>query len=41
MKFADMNDKELMEWYRIAVEMRDGKYIKAIRAEMTRRNRDD
>lgn len=41
MKFADMNDKELMEWYRIAVEMQDSKYIKVIRKEMTRRNRDE
>lgn len=41
MNIKDLTDRELMEWYRIAVEMQDSKYINAIRKEMTRRNKDD
>jgi hypothetical protein len=36
-RFKDLTDKELMEWYWLAVEMHDGRYIKAIKAEMNRR----
>lgn len=36
-KFELMTDNELMQWYWLALEMRDGKYLKAIKAEMNRR----
>jgi hypothetical protein len=39
MRLEDLTDKELMQWYQQAVELRDGKYIKAIKAEMNRRNK--
>lgn len=41
MKLKDMNDKELMYWYNLAQEMRDGNYIRAIRQELNRRNREE
>ena len=41
MSIKDLTDKELMYYYRLAVEMRDGRYIKALKAEMSRRNRND
>lgn len=41
MKFEDMNDKELELWWRKAQELRDGAYIKAIKAERNRRNKDE
>ncbi len=40
-KFEDMTDKELERWWQIAVELHDGVYIKAIKAERNRRNRDE
>ena len=40
MNFEDMNDKELMHWYYLAEELRDVKYIKAIKEELSRRNRE-
>ena len=40
-KFEDFTDTDLMIWLRIAQEMQDGKYIKAIKKEITRRNRDE
>lgn len=39
MNIKDLTDKELMQWYQQAVELRDGKYIKALKAEMNRRNK--
>ena len=39
MKLEDYTDKELMQLYWMAVETRDGKYIKALKAEMNRRNK--
>lgn len=41
MNIKDLTDRELMEWFRIAVEMHDSRYIKALRKEMTRRNSDE
>lgn len=38
--FSIYTDKELMRLYHIAIETRDGKNIKAIRNEMSRRNRE-
>lgn len=40
MNIKDLTDKELMQWYQQAVELRDGKYIKALKAEMNRRVRE-
>ena len=37
MDIKEMTDKELMYWYRIAQEMRDGKDLKALKLEMNRR----
>ena len=37
MNIKDLTDKELMYWYQQAVELRDGRYIKALKAEMNRR----
>jgi hypothetical protein len=39
MKLEDFTDKDLMKLYQSAVETRDSKYIKAIKAEMNRRNK--
>lgn len=41
MNIKDLTDKELMQWYQQAVELRDGKYIKALKAEMNRRVREE
>lgn len=41
MNFQDINDKELMYWYYLAEELRDGKYIKAIKEELNRRKREE
>ncbi len=40
MDFRDYNDNELMKLYQIAIETRDGRYIKALKAEMNRRERE-
>lgn len=40
-KFEDLTDKELEQWMQLAQVMQDGRYIKAIRAERSRRNRDE
>lgn len=40
-KFEDMNDKELERWWQLAQELRDGTYIRAIKAERNRRNRNE
>jgi hypothetical protein len=40
-KWEIYTDKELMHLKQQAIEMRDGKWIKAIDKEMTRRNRDE
>ena len=37
MNIKDFTDQELMYWYHLAQELRDGKYIKALKAEMNRR----
>jgi hypothetical protein len=37
MNIKDLTDKELMIWYRIAQEMQDGRYLKALKSEMNRR----
>jgi hypothetical protein len=39
-KLQDYTDKELMYWYHLAQELRDGKDIKALKAEMNRRERE-
>ena len=39
MGIKDLTDYELMYLYRIAVEQRDGRYIKALKEEMNRRNK--
>ena len=36
-RMEDLTDTELMEWYRIAQELRDGRYLKAIKKEINRR----
>ena len=41
MSIKDLTDKELMYYYHLAQEMRDGRYIKALKEEMSRRNRND
>ena len=40
MQIKEFTDKELMYWYQLAQEMRDGKYIKALKEEMNRRVRE-
>lgn len=37
MRFKDMTDAELMQWYWLAIKIQDGKYLKAIKAELNRR----
>lgn len=37
MNIKDLTDQELKKLYWLAVETRDGKYIKALKAEMNRR----
>lgn len=41
MSLEDFTDTELMKLYQVAIETRDGRYIKAIKQEMSRRNRDE
>jgi hypothetical protein len=41
MSLKDMTDSELMQWYWLAQEMQDGKDLKAIKAEMNRRSREE
>lgn len=40
MSIQDLNDSELMYWLQVAIEMQDGKYIKALKSEMSRRVRE-
>ena len=40
-KFEQMTDNELMQWYWLAQEMHDGRYLKAIKEEMNRRSREE
>lgn len=40
-KLENLTDTELMNWYHLAKEMRDLKYLRAIKAEITRRNKDE
>nr|DAH34513.1 MAG TPA: Sda, KinA, antikinase, histidine kinase [Bacteriophage sp.] len=40
-KWEIYNDNELMELKQTAIEMRDLRWIKAINAEINRRNRDE
>ena len=40
-KFRDFDDKELMKLLQTAIELRDGRYIRAIKQEITRRKRND
>lgn len=40
MNIKDLNDQELAYWYHLAQELREGKYIKALREEMNRRIRE-
>lgn len=40
MDFEMFDDKELMKLYQTAVELRDGRYIKALKDEMNRRERE-
>ncbi len=39
-RLTDYSDKELSNVKQCAIELRDGKYYKAINAEMSRRNRE-
>lgn len=41
MKFEDMNDKELEYWWTLAQELQDGRYLRAIKFERNRRNKDE
>lgn len=41
MKYKDMTDKELMIAFQMAIEMQDGRTIKAIKDEMSRRTREE
>lgn len=41
MKYQDLTDKELMEAFQISIEMQDGRSIKAIKDEMSRRTREE
>lgn len=40
-RWKDFNDKDLMKLLQEAIELQDGRYIKAIKEEITRRNRDE
>ena len=40
LSWALYSDQEIMKMYRIAVDTQDGKNIKALRNEMSRRNRE-
>lgn len=40
-KFDIFTDLELMQLMQDAIELQDGKWLKALRAEITRRNRDE
>lgn len=40
-KWKDFDDKDLMKLLQEAIELRNGRYIKAIREEITRRNREE
>ena len=39
--WKDFNDKDLMKLLQEAIELQDGRYIKAIKEEITRRNRNE
>ena len=40
-RWKDFNDKDLMKLLQEAIELQNGRYIKAIKEEITRRNRDE
>lgn len=40
-RWKDFNDKDLMKLLQEAIELQDGRYIKAIKEEITRRNRNE
>jgi len=40
-KWAIFTDTEIMKLLQQAIELRDGKYIKEIKKEITRRNREE
>ncbi len=40
-KWEIYTDEELIKLFRDAVEMQDGKWINALKAEMNRRNREE
>lgn len=40
-RWKDFDNKDLMKLLQEAIELRDGRYIKAIKEEITRRNRDE
>lgn len=40
-RWKDFDDKDLMKLLQEAIELQDGRYIKAIKEEITRRNRDE
>lgn len=40
-KWLIYTDKELIQLLQEAMELRDGRYIKAIKQEITRRNREE
>lgn len=37
-KYEDFSDADLMQLLQTAIELRDGKYIKSIKKEISRRN---
>lgn len=37
MKIKDLSNEELTEWLCLAIEMRDRKYIRELKAEISRR----
>lgn len=40
-RWKDFNDKDLMKLLQETIELQDGRYIKAIKEEITRRNRNE
>jgi hypothetical protein len=40
-RWKDFNDKDLMKLLQEAIELQDGRYIKTIKEEITRRNRNE
>lgn len=40
-KWAIYTDSEIMKLLQLAIKLRDGKYIKELKQEITRRNREE